>query len=147
MAEEDGRPPWRSVSFRDYALENGCEEALAKATEAFSRNHGMDNGPISRLNDLFVEYMGGDLSFASLGRMITSQGYETVNNMNKYIETYLDGRPSRLYVDAEDVPSPTGRFRFVSFGRWNVSSKDGVDFYPLFALGMVSAIDPMFNRN
>ena len=78
--------------------------------------------------------------------MVTAQGYETVNSLNRYIETYLDGRPSRLYILTDDIPSPPGRMRFVGFGDWDVHRENGVDFYPLFALGVLKAVDPMFYR-
>ena len=141
-----GIPPWKEEPFRDFAASSGIGDALRDAEISLKGMTYVDAAACSHLDSLFRDYMGGDLSHASVARMITAQGYETVNNLNRYIETYLDGRPSRLYVLTDDVPSPSGRMMFVSFGDWNVHRKDGVDFYPLFALGVLKAVDPMFKN-
>ena len=149
MAAEDGTHPWKTQSFRVFLKDSGFqEEATAGICKAVSLKREIKPSAAAKLDALFLQFMGDDLSLASLARMITAQGYETVNHMNQYIETYLDGRPSRIYVGIEDIPAPAGRFRYAAFGEWNVSVRDdGVDFYPLFCLGLLHSVDPMFNRN
>jgi len=138
--------PWKDQSFSNYAAASGIGDVLEDAERSLRDTVPVGEDVRSNLDSLFEEYMGGDLSHASVARMVTAQGYETVNSLNRYIETYLDGRPSRLYILTDDIPSPPGRMRFVGFGDWDVHQKDGVDFYPLFALGVLKAVDPMFGR-
>ena len=146
MTPNTAAAPWKGMPFYDYALENGFSKAALDGILGFvAAKKEIKTSSMDELDDLFLQFMGDDISLASLSRMITMQGYETVNHMNEYIETYLDGHPSRIYVNVSDVPSPTGRFRFVSCGPWNVSSARDVDRYPLFCLGTVRSLDPMFN--
>ena len=138
--------PWKEQSFRDYVVSSRIGNVLEGAERSLRDMLPVGEDVRSKLDSLFKEYMGGDLSHASVARMITAQGYETVNSLNRYIETYLDGRPSRLYILTDDIPSPPGRMRFVGFGDWDVHRENGVDFFPLFALGVLKAVDPMFCR-
>ena len=149
MSSDMPAAPWKETKFRDFALKSGFGEAALDGILGFvAAKKEIKPSALEELDGLFMRFMGDDLSLASVARMITSQGYETVNHMNQYIETYLDGRPSRIYVGTEDVPSPAGRFRYTAFGKWNVSVRDdGVDFYPLFCLGALRSVDPMFNRS
>ena len=149
MSPDKPAAPWKEEKFRDFVLKSGFSEAALDGILGFvAAKKEIKPSAAEELDGLFMSFMGDDLSLASVARMITAQGYETVNHMNQYIETYLDGRPSRIYVGTDEVPTPAGRFRYTAFGKWNVSVRDdGVDFYPIFCIGVLRSVDPMFNKD
>ncbi len=89
----NGNAPWKDTLFWDFISEKAADLDIEQVSEALAEYKTIDEHLIGKLNALFLEFMGDDLSFPTLGRMVTAQGYETVNNMNRFIETYLDGHP------------------------------------------------------
>lgn len=89
----NGNAPWKDTLFRNYIPQKAASLDIGKVSEDLAEYREIDGDLIAELDALFMDFMGGDLSFPTLGRMVTAQGYETVNNMNRFIETYLDGHP------------------------------------------------------
>ena len=137
---------WTKGTFTDFLETRGFPgDRLEAVRNDLADRVPLDQKTMSELNREFEEFMGNDLSCATVARMITVQGYETVNYMNEFIKTIVNGRLTNIYLMTGDAPSPTGRRRTVALGRWNVSVRGGVDIYPLFTAGILSAVDPMFN--
>ena len=137
---------WTKGSFRDFLRKREVPEWLVDiALNDLADRKTMDVTVLKRMEDEFKEFMEGDLSCATVARMITDQGYETVNNMNAFIETIVNGRPTRITLSACGIPEPVGRQRIIALGPWNTGVRNGIDYYPFFTAGVLSAVDPMFN--
>lgn len=85
--------PWKETLFRNFIAGKAADIDIGHVSRNLAEYREIDPGLIAELDSLFMEFMGDDLSFPTIGRMVTAQGYETVNNMNRFIETYLDGHP------------------------------------------------------
>jgi len=139
--------PWMSQTFRKYLFSNDFPSWLFDiAVSCLIERRELDITVMKQMNDAFSAFMGGDYSYASIARVITAQGYETVNDANTLIRTYLNGRPTEISLTPSDIPSAKGRIRAIALGAWNVSRKNGVDYYPIFTAGIIAAVDPFFNK-
>ncbi len=135
------------MSFEEFLQSRGFPaDGLAEAEDCLADRRKIDGTLLEALEERFMEYMDGDYTHASVARMITSQGYETVNHSNSYIETILNGRYTFITLDDSADVWPEGRRRVVALGAWNVHRADGIDRYPFFAAGLMKSIDPMFNK-
>lgn len=148
MAKTNGADaPWKSRTFRQYLQENEFPSWLFDvAVLCLIEKRELDVTVMKQMNEEFRKYMDGDYSYASIARMITAQGYETVNDANTLIRTYLNGRPTEISLTPSDIPSTNGRKRAIAFGAWNVFRKNGVEYYPFFTAGIIAAIDPFFTK-
>lgn len=146
MAIKKEGAPWTYCSFTEYLDKNEFPQWLLDiAVSNLARKIELDVTVMRKMEEEFTRYMDHDFSYPSIARMITSQGYETVNNANTIIETYINGRPTQIALTVCNIPMPEGRKRVIAFGPWNINTHNNIERYPFFAAGLIKAIDPMFN--
>ena len=147
MAVKKEGAPWTHCTFSQYLESIDFPQWLFDiAVTNIARKSELDITVMNKMEHAFADYMEHDFSYASIARMITAQGYETVNNANAVIETYINGRPTQITLTACGIPLPEGRKRTIAFGPWNVKvSSGGIERYPFFVAGLIKVIDPMFN--
>lgn len=146
MAVKTAGAPWTECTFAEYLYKIDFPQWLLDiAVSNLAQRTELDITVMNKMEKAFADYMDHDFSYASVARMITAQGYETVNNANAVIETYLNGRPTQITLTACGIPMPEGRRRVIAFGPWNIRVSNGIERYPFFAAGLIKAIDPMFN--
>ena len=147
MVPKPTAPPWENKTFEEYLDSIEFPSWLADlAKNCLADYREMDVTVFTKMSEAFHTYMDEDFSCASMARMITAQGYETVNNANTFIETVINGHPTIICLSACGICMPEGRKRIIALGPWNVSHRNGVDRYPFFAAGLMKSIDPMFNK-
>jgi len=147
MSNNPAAAPWETETFEEFLDSIEFPSWLTDlAKNGLADRRELDVTVFSKMSEAFHTYMAEDFSCASMARMITAQGYETVNNANTFIETVVNGRPTIICLTGCGICMPEGRKRVIALGPWNVSRRNGIDHYPYFAAGVMKSIDPMFNK-
>ncbi|MFA6869938.1 MAG: hypothetical protein WCQ63_03020 [Methanomethylophilus sp.] len=131
-----------SGSFWDYLTEKGIHPWLSDiVADCLVHRRPLDDTLLKRLADAFYEYMHGDLNCASLAGVVRAQGYSARELQNMLFSAAMPAGEATVYVTGENEV-PYKNARTIALGTWNISERDGVEYYPYFAAGMFTCLDP-----
>ncbi len=129
-------------SFWDFLTAKGIHPWLSDiVADCLVHRRKLDDTLLLRLADAFTEYVNGDLSCRSLAGLVRAQGYEARELQDMLFDAELPAGPATVFVTG-DHEVPYRNERTLALGAWNISVRDGVEYYPYFAAGMFTCLDP-----
>ncbi len=107
------------------------------AARCLARRETMDASILSRMREAFRRFTGDAPDMPRIAETISSLGYSVeVSKRCLHVET--DDGTVNVFLGEPDAVSG----RTVALGDWNVHEEEGAEYYPMFAAGMFTCLDP-----
>lgn len=135
------RLPYSNGTFWDFLTVERVHPWLSDiAAMSLSDGRGLSPTICGKISEAFSEYIGGEGDPDILSEVIASQDYQVIREED-HLDVPLSGTVCHIYIG--NRPEAADRDgRTLVLGGDVIEKKDGMEFYPLFAAGMFTRLDP-----